>query len=182
MAKLSRHVRSEIFLAGAALITLIPSTLFAFLDYKIAIVWIALSILAFSYARYRESVGEEIIIALFFALFVTAYHPYVYTGNNLLLGHINIFPLFAWTAGLALLREVYERARVPFRLLKVTAIYIIVLFALEYAGYYFLGIRLSGDAPSLWGLGIIHGPVFLQYFYLLAGPVYLLATDYLRVK
>lgn len=176
------RVHRKIFLFGAIAIAVVPALVLAVRDYKLAITWIAFSLVGLAYARYRESVGQELVIALFFALFVTAYHPYIYTSDNILLGHLNIYPLFAWTAGLVLLRELYERIHSFNRFLIISVVYIIVLFALEYIGFYLLGIRLADQAASLWGLGIIHGTAFLKWFYLLAGPVYLLVTDYLHVE
>ena len=63
-----------------------------------------------------------------------------------------------------------------------SALYLIVLFTIEYVGYYLLGIRIAGQYPSLLGTGIIHGSLSIHLFYLLAGPLYLLATSYLRVR
>lgn len=180
--RLSRLVRRQIFLFGALAIAIIPTLILATSDFKLAITWLAFSLVGFAYARYRESVGQELVVALFFALFVTAYYPYIYSSDNILFGHINIYPLFVWTAGLVLLREIYEHTKSPHHFLLISAIYIAVLFALEYVGFYLLNIQLTGKAPSLWGLGIIHGTDFLHWFYLLAGPVYLVTTDYLNVK
>ena len=68
------------------------------------------------------------------------------------------------------------------KFIKITAIYLITLGLLEYIGYYIFNIRLNSNFPSLLGFGIIHAPIGMKIFYLLAGPIYILITDYLKVK
>ncbi len=169
-----------IFLGSAIALTPVP--IIAAYDPKSAITWLAFVFCAIAYMLHRKEIGQELLIAFLFALVVTSYRPYIYVGNNVLLGHINVFPLVAWTAGLVLLREVYERIHIPHRWLITSALYLLILFSLEYIGYYLVGIRIAPDSPSLLGLGIIHGPPFIHVFYVIAGPLYLLLTDYLRVK
>ncbi|MBI2004537.1 hypothetical protein HYS79_00005 [Patescibacteria group bacterium] len=169
-----------LFFGAAA--TLIPVPALAALDYKFAIIWLSFVGLSAAYILYRRSIGQEMVIAILFALFITAYWPYLYTEGNIFLGHINVYPLIAWTAGLVLLREVYEHLRVPYRFVIVSISYVAVLFFVEYLGYYVFNIQISGQYPSLLGIGIIHGPPIVHIFYLLAGPLYLVVTDYLKVR
>ena len=61
-------------------------------------------------------------------------------------------------------------------------LYLFFLAILEYVGYYLIKIKLNSDFPSLFGIGIIHGPIILKIFYIFVGPLYLLLTDYLKVK
>lgn len=124
------------------------------------------------------------IVAILFALFITSYFTYVYDTVNLTIGKINLFPLVAWTAGLVILREVYERWRLPRarKFFTITLLYWGVLFVFEFVGYYLLGIRIGHPYHSLFGLGIIHGPPVIHLFYITAGPLYLAVTDYLRVR
>lgn len=178
---LVRHTR-RLFISIVLALATVPAVILATIDFQMAIIWLCFSLTGGAYAYYRDSVGQELLVALFFALFVTAYHPYVYVGQNVIVGHINIYPLFAWTASLVLLRELYERVHSRYRFILMSVAYIITLFAVEYIGFYLLGIRLADHEPSLWGLGIMHGTSFLHYFYLLAGPLYLATTDYLHVR
>jgi hypothetical protein len=142
--------------------------------------WGAAMFVLLWYVWFRNSLGQEFAVALLFALFVTSYHPYEYSGTNYFIGHINLYPLVCWTAGLILTREIYIRLNLPF--VAASLLYIGVLLLLEYIGYYTLNVRLVGNMPSLFGTGIMHGPLFLHSFYLLAGPVYLICTDYLLKK
>ncbi|MDO8495274.1 MAG: hypothetical protein Q7S32_01950 [bacterium] len=174
--------RQKIILFSSLAIALIPVPTLATVDNKLVVTWLVFVCLCVAYAIYRRSVGEELLVALFFALVVTSYKATVYTGNNLLIGHINVYPLILWTAGLVALREIYKRLRVSYRWVVVSIIYVSALFCLEYIGYYLLGIRSAESSPSFFGLGIIHGSLFIYWFYICAGPLYLLATDYLRVK
>jgi hypothetical protein len=135
-----------------------------------------------TFAVYQRAIGQELIVALLFALFVTSYHQYMYEDVNVFIGEINLYPLIAWTGGLVLLREIYERFKIKHRWVLTSGLYLILLFTLEYVGYYVLGIHLNGDLPSFLGTGIIHGTPFIHVFYLLAGPIYLLVTDYLKVR
>ncbi|MEK6875091.1 MAG: hypothetical protein AABX30_00205 [Nanoarchaeota archaeon] len=168
-----------IFLLIASLILLI--VLSFFFDIKTSII-ISLSILLLaSYIIFKEKIGQELIVAFLIAIAWTSYYSYEYTSPNLMLGKINIFPLIAWTAGLVLLREIYEKIE-NIKLIKITIIYLLTLFALEYIGYYLLNIRLNNNFPSIFGMGIIHAPPVLKGFYILAGPIYILITNYLKVK
>jgi len=163
-------------------VALAPIPALSALDYKFSIIWLAFVGLGVAYALYRRSVGQEMVVAALFALFITAYWPYFYTEGNIFLGHINVYPLVAWTAGLVLLREVYEHLRIQYRFVIASISYVAVLFFVEYIGYYVLNIQISEQFPSILGIGIIHGPPIIHVFYLLAGPLYLVVTDYLRVR
>ncbi|OHA19839.1 MAG: hypothetical protein A2W52_03115 [Candidatus Taylorbacteria bacterium RIFCSPHIGHO2_02_49_25] len=177
----SKLFRDNIVFFGAAA-AILPLPFLFHLDPKTALAWFAFILLASAYAIYKKRVGQEMILAFLFALFITSYQTYVYDSLNLFIGTINLFPLIAWTAGLVLLREIYERSDWRRKQLIFAAIYLAGLFIFEYVGYYLLAIRINVDYPSLFGLGIIHGPPIIYLFYLLAGPVYLAVSDYVKVK
>lgn len=153
-----------------------------FLEIKLVMVVLFSLLLLAGYVIYKEKIGQELIIAFLIALAWTSYYFYEYTSSNLAIGKINLFPLVCWTAGLVLLREIYEKLKGNHRFLKATLIYLLLLFIVEYIGYYPLKIQLNSNFTSLLGIGIIHASPSLKAFYLLAGPVYLLITDYLKVK
>lgn len=95
------------------------------------------------------------------------------------LAHMNVFPLVMWTAGLMLTREVYLRLPKKHALLTAIVLYWIILFVLEYIGYYWVGIRLNEGLPSFLGTGVLHGTPTMHIFYPAAGPVFILFTDFL---
>ncbi len=153
-----------------------------FLEIKTSLI-ISISLtLILAYIFYKEKIGQELIIAFLIALIITSYYYYEYTTSNFFIGKINLFPLFSWTLGLVILREIYERLPKKHSFYISIIIYIIIIFLVEYIGYYVLGIKLNSNFPSLLNLGIIHASLFLKIVYLLTGPVYLLITDYLKVK
>jgi len=152
------------------------------IDIKTVLILLALLGLLVAYIRYKEKVGQELVVAFLIALFWTSYFRYEYIGDNIFLfDKINLYPLALWTAGLVFLREVYER--IPkWRFLSITLIYWLMLGIVETVGYYALNVRLVDQYPSLLGLGIIHTSFISQIFYIAIGPVYILITDYLKVK
>ena len=121
-------------------------------------------------------------IAFIISFFLVAYYPYEYTSNNLLIGKINLFPLIAWTFGLIVLREIYKNVKWKNKIIKVSLLYLTLLFAIEYLGYYVLEIKLNSNYPSFLGIGILHSPLFLQLFYIFIGPVYLLIVDFIEKR
>ena len=170
------------FLYTALPLVILAVILSFFSELKLVMVCLFSLLLLISYLIYKEKIGQELVVAFLIAIAWTSYYLYEYTHSNLMLGKINLFPLVAWTFGLVFLREIYERLKGRHRLAKATIIYLLGLFVVEYIGYYLLNIRLDSSFPSLLGLGIIHATLLLKVFYLTAGPIYLLITDYLKVK
>lgn len=165
-----------------AFLTLISIIASFFIDLKIILSISFLILLMASYVIYKEKIGQELVVALLIALIITSYYLYKYTTSNIMIGRINLFPLVSWTFGLVLLREIYEKQKIKYKFIISSLIYLIGLFIVEYVGYYLLNIKLNSNFESLFGLGIIHAPVAMKLFYLFAGPIYLLITDYLKVK
>jgi hypothetical protein len=170
------------FLSIAFIISLFAVLSSFFLEIKFILIIYFSLILILGHIFYKEKITAELIIAFLIALAWTSYYTYKYTTSNLLIEKINLFPLVCWTFGLVLLREFYERMSGKLKLLRVTILYLIILGFTEFIGYHLLGIRLNSNFPGLLGLDIIHGPLTLKIFYLTAGPIYLLITDYLKVK
>lgn len=179
---MNRKTISKIFLyfaIGLFFLAVISSFL---IEIKLLLVLFFALLLLASWFFYKEKIGQELIIAFLFGLFITTYYHYEYSVSNLFLGKITLFPLICWTFGLVLMREMYEKIHVNYRFFLVSIVYWAVLFLVEYAGYYLINIRLNSAFSSLFGLGIIHAPIGMKVFYLLAGSAYLLITDYLKVK
>ncbi len=165
------------------ILLIILSVIMSFiLDIKLVIITFLSLLLLTSYIIYKEKIGQELIVAFFIALIITSYYIYEYTTPNIFVGKINLFPLISWTAGLVLLREIYEKLKSKNKLAAIIVIYTLSLFFLEYIGFYILNIRLKSNLSSILGLGIIHAPLPMQLFYLLAGPFYIIITNYLKVK
>jgi len=153
-----------------------------FLETKLVLSISFTSTLIVLYMIYKEEIGQELVIAFLIAVGWTSYYYYDYTSANFMFGDINLFPLVSFTFGLVVLREVYEKLKIPNKLFLVSIIYLFSLALVEYLGYYLFGIKLDSNYPSIFNIGILHGPIILKLFYLSVGPIYLLITDYLKVK
>ncbi len=109
----------------------------------------------------------------------TFFNRYEYVGHNtFLFDKINVFPLVLWTVGLTLLYIVHTRKQTRYRLLFTTIFYLVAIALVEAFGYYILNIRLNSNEPSLLHTGIIHAPVHMQIFYVIAGPVYIIIISW----
>lgn len=178
MKKHLRLIYSSIF------IFLVSITILLITDIKFGLVIFFLAMLVNAYHIYKEKVGHEIVVAFLFALIITSYYVYEYTTNNIMVGKINLFPLVSWTFGLVLLREIYINLHGSKKsnFIKISLLYLLGLFIVEYLGYHLLNIQLNSNYPDLFNLGVIHAPLGMKLFYLLAGPVYILIIDYLLEK
>ena len=170
------------FLFTVIILFAIVIILQSYIDIKLLLSGVFLIILILSYLIHGKEIGQELIIAFLIALAWTSYFAYEYTTTNFNIGDINTFPLIAWTLGLVILREIYEKIKSKHKLVIVSAIYVIALILVEYLGYYWLGIKLNSNYPSLLGLGVLHAPVLWKIFYLVIGPIYLVITNYMKVK
>lgn len=164
---------------GLLILTIIVTKV---IEIKIAMIILFLLLLFGGILVYKKKVGQELIIAFLFAMIITSYYIYEYTTLNLFLGRVNLFPLVSWIFGLVLFREIYERFKLKYKKIIFSIIYITFLLFLEYIGYNYLNIQLTSSFPGLFGMNLIHSPIGMKLFYLFAGPVYLLVTDYLKVK
>ena len=151
------------------------------MDITIFLPFVFILIIFFLYKKNKEGIKNEAIIAFIISLIWVWKYGYIYKTNNLIIFGINLFPLFAWTLGLILLREVYEKLKGK-RFLKATLIYWIALISLEWFGYAILNIQLDSNFPGLLGFNVMHGTDTLQLVYILLGPAYLFITDFFKVK
>lgn len=165
----------------------IPTSLLAlilsfFTNTQIATILMCIALIIEADIIFKKKLRKEMVIALLFALIITSYYNYEYEGYNLKLGKINLYPLVCWTAGLILFREIYSGSKIKHKKLLIIVLYIAVLLGLEYLFYHFLNVRLKANYPGLLGFDVLHAPTELKVFYLSAGPLYLLITDYLGIK
>ena len=151
-------------------------------DIKFSAILSLINLLFLGHLMYKEKIDKEILVAIFFALIITSYYTYQYTSANYYIGKINLFPLIAWTTGLVFTRQIYKifkEKNEKFAMYLLTILYLTVLFIVEYIGYNIFKIQLNSSYPDLLGLGILHGPIGMKAFYLSAGPVYVMITEYL---
>lgn len=145
------------------------------MDVKHVIVGIAVLGLVVLVGRRWRQLGLPFALALIVSLAWTTYYRYEYVGSNIFLANrINVYPLALWTAGLTMLYVGYTSTPVRHRYLVAIGIYYATLAILEFFGYYVLNVRLNSNYTSLLNLGVIHAPLVMKTFYLVAGPLYLL--------
>ncbi len=166
----------------AAILILFAIILSFFIDVKTVMVILFSFLLLEAYILWKEKIGQELVVAFIISIAIASYYFYEYTTLNIMIGKLNLFPVVSWTFGLVLLREIYEKLKGKYRFLKIILFYVIVLIILEYVGYNLLGIMLNSNFPDLWNLEIFHSPLVLRIIYFVVGPIYLLITDYLKVK
>lgn len=155
---------------------------FFFFDLKLSLITLLGIFLFEAYIIWKEKIGKEILIAFLFACIITSYYCYQYTTQNILIGRINLFPLISWTFGLVFLREMYERLNINKKIYFLTIFYWGLLFFLEYLFYHLFNIQLSSSYPGLFGLDFMHAQLGMKFFYIMAGPLYLLVTKYIDLK
>lgn len=130
-----------------------------------------------------KKIVSAFLLALGITIVWTWFNRYEYIGNNFFLfNQINIFPLVMWTAGLTILYSLHTSIKTKYPLFHITVFYLVSLGLLEAFGYYVLNIRLNSHYPSLFNIGIIHAPLHMKFFYVVAGPAYIILTDILLKK
>ena len=123
------------------------------------------------------------LLALLLSAIWTYFNRYEYIGNNIyLFNTINIFPFAMWTLGFTTLYLLHTHVKALSTITRITIFYLISICLLEAFGYYVLNIRLNSHYPSLFGLGIIHAPVHMKVFYVVAGLVFIVLTKILLKK
>lgn len=146
---------------------------------------LSLGFLAFLYSEYKKGVKKEMLIAFLISLaWVSLSGIYGYRDDSYILFGINLFPLICWTAGLVLLKEIYEKyfKRKKNGLRNIAILYVLSLIVIEFIGYNWLCIQLSTNYEGLLGIEALHMPWFGKLYYLTIGPIYLWLTDKWRIK
>lgn len=135
------------------------------------------------YIKNKRGIKKELIIASFISFFWVYFSGlYVYRDANFMIGSFNLFPFVAWTTGLVILREVYEHVNIQNKFYIISVVYMILLMIIEYVGYNLWKIQLTTNYSGLFGIEMMHMPLYGQLYYLLIGPTYLFLTDYLKVN
>lgn len=160
-------------------IFLIGTYVFNF-DAKFTAIGVVLFLIALNLYRHFTHFFVPSLIALAFAMFITTAHYYVYDTPNIYLGHMNLFPLVMWVGGLLFTREVYLILPVRYKLFTALILYWIIMFSLEYIGYYWVGIRTNTGHPGFLGTEVLHGNLAIHLFYPTAGPIFIIVTELLH--
>lgn len=147
------------------------------------VIFVSLCWLGYMYIKHVRDVKKELAIAALISLaWVYMSGLYIYKESNYVFLGLNIFTFVAWTTGLVLLREIYEEFPAKSRFVLATILYLALIPTLEWIGYNVWMIQLNSDFAGLFGLPLMHMPWYGQLYYLSIGPLYLLATKFLRVR
>ncbi|MCG3769220.1 MAG: hypothetical protein JW384_00340 [Nitrosomonadaceae bacterium] len=149
-------------------------------DAKFTAIGIVLPLIAINLYRHFKHFAIPTLVALCFSVFITTAHYYVYDTPNIYLGHMHIFPLVMWVGGLLLSREIYLLLPVRYKLFAALILYWIVMFSLEYIGYYWVGIRTNTGHPGFLGTEVLHGNLAVHLFYPTAGPIFIIVTELIK--
>jgi hypothetical protein len=132
-------------------------------------------------ANGRQRVNARIIdfpLSFLISLIWVSSYGYKYNVHYLNSPFVNWYSLMLWTIGLFCTIRIYRFivGRVSYQSMTILFtwfLYFLGLWALEFVGYYVVKIRLDTvESPLLFG--VIHGPLVLKTYYVLAGPCMIL--------
>lgn len=142
------------------------------------------------YCTLKKEIIKQALLAFAISLVWVFFSGlYTYSEENFIFFHINLFPVIMWTGGLVLSKQIYEKLKQKEKFSKkywrnfifMFLIYGVCLVLLEYIGYHILGIHLTSNYYGLFGLPIMHLPLFGKFYYFLIAPFFLYLTDILEI-
>jgi hypothetical protein len=135
-------------------------------------------------SRYLYSVLPDFSLAFLISLVWVTLYGYRYNIPFFNSPHVNWFSLTLWTLGLFGTIRTYrffalKVSRLWVLLIMIWIIFFLGLLAVEFIGYYILGIHLvTSSGPLVFGL--IHGTTTLKTYYMTVGPGTVLLTAILE--
>jgi hypothetical protein len=126
---------------------------------------------------------DMIFFAAVQSLIWVVWYNYDYTSQDQIkIGRFNLMTWAAWTLGLVVLGMwwLYLSNACPnlsllTRLIITGLLWNVTIMVIEYIGYNWMGIQLKSKYPGVFGLNLMHGPKYLQFYYLLLSWVAFLA-------
>lgn len=156
---------------------------------------VAISILLILYLLVtgRKSLFYHFFVAfsISFVWVLIANERYGYADNNVIILGLNIFPMFAFTAGLVGTYVIYSHfenilKKRPFiqKLLLFAILYWVLLVFAESIGYHVLGISniTNANYQGLPFCNCLHAPYWMQAAYFLIGPLFFSICSFLRFR
>lgn len=139
----------------------------------------------------RKSLFYHFFVAfsISFVWVLIANERYGYADNNAIIFWLNIFPMFAFTAGLLGTYMIYSHfenilKKRPFiqKLLLFAILYWVLLIFVESIGYYVFGISniTNANYRGLPFCNCLHAPYWMQAAYFLIGPLFFSICSILR--
>jgi hypothetical protein len=105
---------------------------------------------------------------------------YGYRGDDYVFLGLNFFAFFAWTAGLVLIKKIYDALKFKGKYLLFIIFYIIGMITIEYIGYNIWNIKLASHYPGIFGIEAMHMPWYGQMYYLTIGWVFVRLREVIR--
>lgn len=153
------------------------------IDWQLVIMIGGLVIIGYWLYYRPKDVSKELLLAVAIALlWVTQSGLYGYREINYSLFGVNLFAFISWTTGLVIVKEWYESVNWKNKFIKFTLLYMVLMVAVEFIGYNFLGIKLVTHYEGIFGLEAMHMPIFGKIYYLIAGPLYIKLCEWLDIK
>ncbi len=148
---------------------------------------IAFLVIVYLYLFHKKDTKKEIVLAMLVSFaWVCFAGIYNYTTFGLTFGTFNLFPFMLWTVALVLFKELSEELeKVLTKSRYWTALFVIwfaFIVLVEYIGYNWMGIQLDSSYTGLFGLPILHTPLFAKVYYLIGGPVFVWLCEIFEVK
>lgn len=134
------------------------------------IIFVDILLLIFFFRQNKKVLSYSILLSL---LWVGLSNLYNYSDANYVYAGINLFAFFSWSVWLNVCYMVYHKYKKQFTKLQLYGLYVVVLFTVEYIGYNILKIQLASNYPGIFGLPLLHVPLFGQLYYLFVGVVFI---------
>lgn len=193
MAKNDVDILGSLAIFGVAMVVTFFLDIFFFSEgmpigrvFQDAVILSSLIAIGFMVIRYKKKVGQELFVAVLMTTsWIMISKLYDYTSGNRLVFGVNVFTLVAWTFGLVILREFYEQIVTAKNRVKtfffIWFMYAVLIILIEFVGYNLMGIQIAAGHPGIMGIAAMHVPCWGKIYYLTAGPLFILITDYLNV-
>lgn len=115
----------------------------------------------------------DIILALIVSfLWVYFSGLYGYRNSDYFLLGLNLFAFSAWSAGLILVKKIYERFFKNQSFMFFVIFYMVAMVIMEYIGYNLWDIKLVTNYPGIFGIEAMHMPWWGKFYYLTIGWVF----------
>ncbi|PIZ96021.1 MAG: hypothetical protein COX80_02435 [Candidatus Magasanikbacteria bacterium CG_4_10_14_0_2_um_filter_33_14] len=150
-------------------------------------------LLLYLFLTKRNYLFKNFLLGIIFAVIWTliAKNYYGYGSNFGTFFGLNIYPLLAWPVGLLSLYiifiEIEKKFNKPNKILNFiifSLAYIFFLLFAEYIAYHFFNIKNLATAsyPGIQFCNCLHAPTWMQWSYILFGPIYYLSSEILDKK
>jgi hypothetical protein len=105
---------------------------------------------------------------------------YGYRESNYVILGLNLFAFSAWTAGLVLVKKIYDFFKFKGKYFAFIVFYMVSMVTLEYIGYNLWNIKLATHYPGIFGIEAMHMPWWGKTYYLTSGLIFVRLDDIIK--